>query len=308
MKDRGTIGKSKSKRKLSCLGYESSAHITSDDKQALCAIDNIRNMTYGQWCQVETLPAPEGASPYHISGVYDANRLKEIWVGVCPYFVWITFCFVPSDPSKVVPSAEFEEVDPYYRKQDCYEYLCLTVETVGGKKHFKASRSSTTKHDLVYTFRTEADVINQLRSCEDYPFPIQIFPILEPVKNAEEAQQRREKARKFFMLVCQRVQSGGSERSRQSGTNSIMSLSKEVGVDMEIPSWASNLFSSPAENALKALWKINMIRTSIESYDAARIAFTVNGILEAYGVLKLPWQELPRLLHANLRDNIDPQP
>ena len=154
-KGRDTIGKSKSKRKLSCLGYESSAHITANDKEALCAIDNIRNMTYGQWCQVETLPAPEGASPYHVSGVYDANRLKEIWVGVCPYFVWITFCFVPPDPSKVVPSPEFEEVDPYYRKQDCYEYLCLTVETVGGKKHFKASRSSTTKHDLVYTFRTE---------------------------------------------------------------------------------------------------------------------------------------------------------
>lgn len=286
--------KSKSEKNLlACSAYR--AEVEIEDKHS-CHIQNIRNMTYEQWCHVKALPTPE-QSPYHIRHAYDVNKLKEIWVGVSEKFVWITFCFFPVEEEKFPPSDEFCNMDPYYRKMDSFDYLCVVVESEVTRKKSKAS-----KHEKFFTFCTEFDMINRLRASNDYPFPIQMFPILEHARTTEEQLQRRDRARKFFLLTCERV-GKCSVGSKKSGFKSMVSLSKEVGVDMEMPSWASSLFNSPGSNCFKALWNTGIIRTAIDSMDAAIVSFTINGMLDAQGVLELPYYELPRVLHENLRDN-----
>lgn len=278
---------------LACSAYR--AEVEIEDKH-LCNIQNIRNMTFEQWCHVKALPTPE-QSPYHIQHTYDVNKLKEIWVGVSEKFVWITFCFFPLEEEIFPPSEEFCNMDPYYRKMDSYDYLCVNVESEITKKKLKGS-----KHDKFFTFCTEFDLINRLRSHHDYPFPIQLFPILEHARTQDEQIQRRDRARKFFLLTCERV-GKCKVGSKKSGFRSMANLSKEVGIDMEMPNWASSLFNSPGSNCFKALWNTGIIRTAIDSMDAAVVSFTINGMLEAQGVLDLPYNELPRVLHENLRDN-----
>jgi len=266
----------------------------------LVTVNNIRNLSYHQWMNLESLSEPTNSCL--ISRKYDIERLKEIWVGFSPSHCWITFCFFPAE-SVGSPSENYQKVDEFYKKIDSFDYLSLSIEHRSEKgKILDSTRPFHRKSQCLYVLCTEYDILNMMRAQSDYPFPIQIYPILEPAETTEEKEKRKVRAQSLLRRAFELTNHTTASFKRHN--LSVMDLGKEFGLDNI--SWVKALvkFNSSQSNTIqRILWDAGLIRTDIRSLDAAAVTFNVLPILSAHGVLDLSADELPRVLHANLRDN-----
>jgi len=274
--------------------FHTSSVTQHESESHLYTISNIRNLSYEQWkfCYDET--PPEGS---FITKTYNINLMKEIWIGFAPDRIWLTYCFQPELPPPP-PSSRFEMVDDFYRQMDEYEYLSLIIEH---RDHDK----------LVYAFCTEYDIINMLRAQPDFPFPIQLYPILEHATTAEERKQRRARALAMVMKSFEKVNDSLNQPSsclvrrgkrKKASVFELVAIGKSLGLDT---SWKKKLIYGRqyGEKIMqRILWDTKMIRTCIKDFEPATVAFNIEPILRATGITNLDYDEFPRVLHAHLRD------
>lgn len=277
-----------SKEYLAPWFYQTTIEI---EDESLTHFHNIRNLSLSDWRHFNVLPTPT-ISPFHVHKIYDIEKLKEIWVGFSPHSVWITFAFAPCFGITEFPSEAFNNVDEFYRRIDNFDYLTITTESPMYKSKHSKVRTGRKKKFL---FCTDLDIINQLKSKNDYPFPIRIFPILEPASTQDEMMQRRHKARQFLLIAIRKVNAVTK--------GSIFELGKELGMEISLPAWVKSVFKHK-DNGMKMLWETGMIHTDVKDFDAACVTFTANSILAADGVSELKHDEFSRVLYGNLRENI----
>ena len=218
------------------------------EEEYICHVKNIRNLSLGEWLNCDQLPMPK-ESPYHINFTFDVRLLKEIWVGFSPCHTFIVFCFYPppqdgdvseSSLRKSVVTQEAPDfVDPAFAEMDSYDYLCLSVEHrhrfegAEGKPTFSSKLDS--KHELLYAFCTVKDIINKCRSSKKYPYPIQLFPILEKIKRESDIAARKQKARQFLLNAFTRANQVASNPESYNllyncCLTNIIDISKESGI------------------------------------------------------------------------------